>query len=101
MNIDLIFLIPLVVLIIVAMATYYNVLNMWVAFTGCIMAFAITWMLAPYQELIITPLASSLWFGHTWGLLEMIAIVHIGTIFTMVGIAVYNLYMTGGKKVWA
>lgn len=100
MQIDLLFLIPLMVLLITAVATWYQKLNLWVAFIGTLTAFGITYWLAPYQELVLNPLTSSLWYGYSWGYLEIVTAIHIITLFIMSGIAVYNLYMTGGKKIW-
>lgn len=100
MQFDFIYLIPLSILLITILGVYYQKLNFFIALMGCGIALGITYWIVPYQELVIHSLGSTVWYGYEWGLFEIIAIMHIFTIFTMSGLAIYNLYMTGGKKIW-
>ena len=100
-QIELLYGLPIGILILTAIAMWFKVLNPIVALLSILAGIGVAWLLSPYTALIMTPLANSLWYGYSWGFLEALALMHIVTIFGMVGIAVYNLYRSGGGKSWA
>lgn len=100
-GIDLVYLIPLAIILIVGLAVWLESLNLWVGIMGIMIAFGVSYWIAGYQALVLVPLANSVWYGFSWGLLEYLAIVHLFSLALMVVIAIYNLYMSGGRKLWA
>lgn len=100
MIIEIMYLVPLVVLGIVAFAVYFNQLNWFTGLIGAGTGFAIAYYSADYTNLIITSVSNSIWYGYSWGWIEMLGLVHIITLFIMMAIAINNLWLSNGKKLW-
>lgn len=99
-NIDLIYMIPIVFSVIAIIGMYAEKINWFVGLIGIIGGFGISYYIAPYTDLIMTPLSNVLWFGYNWSLFTGLAMAHLISIFVMSSIAMYNLYMSNGKKLW-
>jgi len=99
-TIDLIYAIPIIVSVIAIFGLYFEKVNWFTALLGIIGGFGIAYYIAPYTSLIMTPLSNSLWYGYDWGMIEYFALAHLITLFIMSIIALYNLYMSNGKKLW-
>ena len=100
-QIELLYALPIGILVLTAFGMWYRVLNPVIALLSVLTGIAIAWLFAPYTTLIMTPLSNTVWYGYEWTLIEALALTHLATIFTMVGVAVYNLYRSGGGKLWA
>lgn len=100
-TIEILYLIPIIFLIAVLIATIYGKLSLPIAFIAVIFGIILAWLLAPYTSLIMAPLANSIWYGYVWTWLEVFALLHIVSVFSMAGIGMYNLYLSGGIKIWA
>ena len=99
-TIDLIYTIPIIISVIAILGMYFEKVNWFTAIMGIFIGFGITYYLAPYTTLIMNPLSNSLWYGYDWGLFEYLGLFHLSTLFIMCFIALYNLYMSNGKKLW-
>lgn len=99
-QIEIIYAMLIGLLLAVAIASYYGKLNMGIGLIGILGGIGVAWLLADYTSLVMTPLANSLWYGYSWGLLEILALLQIITFIVMVGLALYNLYKTKGKVIW-
>lgn len=99
-TIDLIYMIPIIISVIAILGLYFEKVNWFTALIGILIGFGIAFYIAPYTDLIMTPLSNSLWHGYGWGWIEYLALTHLITLFIMCGIALYNLYMSNGKKLW-
>lgn len=99
-TIELTLMIALAFSLFAIMGMVLNKVNWFTALVSILGAFGISYYLAPFSELVYTPLKNSLWFGYNWGLTEYLS---LGLMITYFGIAIqamYNLYMTNGKKIW-
>lgn len=99
-TIDLIYALPIIISVIAIFGMYFDKVNWFTGFMGILTGFGITYYISPYTDLIMTSLSNSLWYGYSWGLFEVLGLIHLATIFIMSGIALYNLYMSNGKKLW-
>lgn len=99
-TIEIIYIVPFIFSIFALLGIYFKAINWFTAFISICASFGIGYLISPYTQLIIKPISNSLWYGYTWGLLEYIGIIHICTLFIMSFIALYNLYMSNGKKLW-
>lgn len=99
-TIDLIYAIPIIISVIAIFGMYFEKLNWFTGFIAIIGGFGIAYYIAPYTTLIMGSLSNSLWYGYSWGLFEYLGLLHLITIAIMSAIALYNLYMSNGKKLW-
>lgn len=100
-QIELVYAVLIGLLISVAVATYFRKLTLGIGLFGLLAGIGIAWFFADWMTMVMTPMSNSLWYGYDWGLLEILALVQIITMCAMVGMALYNLYKSGGKIVWA
>ena len=100
-SIEILYVIPLGILIAVLIASFYGKLNLPIAFIGVISGILLAWLLAPYIALVMGPLTNTIWYGYDWTLLEAIGLLHIISVFSMAGVGLYNLWRSGGVKIWA
>lgn len=99
-TIDLVILLPLIFSILALFGLVLEKVNWFIALVSIIGAFGIAYYFAPYTELMIVPLKNVLWYGYDWSLLAWLV---LGNIFCYIGMgatAMYNLYMSNGKKIW-
>jgi len=99
-TIDLIYMIPIIISVIAIFGLYFDKVNWFTGLLGIVAGFGITYYISPYSDLIMTPLSNSLWYGYSWGLFEYLGLIHLITLFVMCFMALYNLYMSNGKKLW-
>jgi hypothetical protein len=99
-SIEILYVIPLGIMIAVLIATLYGKLTIPIGIIGIALGIVMAWLLAPYTSLVMSPLANTLWYGYAWTLLEVFAVIHIFSVFWMAGIGVYNLYRSGGITAW-
>lgn len=99
-TIELTYLIPLMILVIVGLAVWFDQLNLFIGFIGSAIAFVVSYYIAPYTDTIITPVSNSIWYGYSWGMVELLGLLDLILIFAMVIVAVNNLYLSKGKKFW-
>lgn len=100
-TIEILYLIPISIMIAVIIATIYGKLTLPIGVLGIGIGIMMAFFLAPYTALVMQPLANTIWYGYQWTLFEVIAIFHLASIFSIVIVALYNLYRSGGIKVWA
>lgn len=99
-TIDLIYAFPIILSIIAILGMYLEKVNWFIALMGIVIGFGLTYYIAPYTAIIMGSLSNSLWYGYSWGLFEYLGLIHLITICIMSAIAIYNLYMSNGKKLW-
>lgn len=102
MQIELLYAISIGIAISILIATYFGKLTIPMAILSFLtFGLGIAWLLAPYTTLIMTPLSNSIWYGYSWGYVEIFALAHIiSTFFWVLPIMFYNFYATGGKTGW-
>jgi hypothetical protein len=100
-QIELLYAIPIGILISVLIATFYGKLSMPIGFIGVMAGIGIAWLLSPYIALIMNPLTNCIWYGYEWTLLTMFGLLHIISVFVIASESLYNLYLSGGIKTWA
>lgn len=102
MQIELLYAFSIGLSIAVLIGTLYGKLSIPMAMIIIfVIGIGITWVLSPYISLILTPLWNSVWFGYTWGWLEILALAHLITTFWVSGVMLYNLYRSEGVTGWA
>lgn len=99
-TIELVYLIPLTIMMICAFAVFFNQLNVFFGFVATGISFVVSYIIAPYTDTVITPVSNSIWYGYSWGLIEILGLIDIILIFAMSIIAVNNLWLSKGKKFW-
>lgn len=102
MQIELIYALSIGISIAILIATLYGKLTIPIAILSFLtFGLGIAWALAPYTSLVMTPLANSIWYGYSWGWVELFALTQIiTTFFWAIPIMLYNFYATGGKTGW-
>lgn len=100
-QIELLYAIPIGLLLASAIAIYYNRLNPVIAGIGILGGIGIAWALAPYITLIMIPIHNAIFYGYSWSLLVILGILHIILIFIIVALFLKNLYISKGKRGWA
>lgn len=100
-SIEILYAIPIGILIAVLIGTFYGKLTLPIGFIGVVLGLVLAWLLAPYIALVMEPLTNSIWYGYEWTLLEIFGLTHIASVFTMAGVGLYNLYRSGGVTFWA
>lgn len=99
-TIDLVVLIPLIFSLLAMFGLWFEKVNWFVSLISIFGAFGIAYYVAPFSEVVFTPFKNSLWYGYDWGLYEIMVGILI-TIYIIMGVqALYNLYMSNGKKIW-
>lgn len=100
-SIEILYAIPIGILIAVLIASFYGKLTLPIAFVGVIFGIILAWLLAPYTSLVMGPLANTIWYGYKWTILEALGLLHLISVFFMASVGVYNLWRSDGVKIWA
>lgn len=100
-QIELLYALPIGLIIACAIAIYYNRLNPMIAGIGILGGIVIAWAIAPYTALIMTPIHNAIFYGYSWTLLVYLGLLHIILIFIILGLFLRNLYISKGKRGWA
>jgi len=100
-TIEILYLIPISIMIAVIIATIYGKLTLPIGVIGIGIGIMMAFFLAPYTAVVMQPLANTVWFGYQWTMLEVMALLHLISVFAICFVAIYNLYRSGGIKVWA
>lgn len=98
--IEILYFIPLIVLIIVAFAFWIEKIDWVIGIISIALAFIVAWLLQAYTAVVMTPLGNALWYGYSWGIVEILGLVHLILIFLCTFRAVYNLWVSKGKVIW-
>lgn len=80
---------------------YTKKMSFGIAIASGLAGFLIAYIFAPYNQIIINATSNAIWYGYDWTILAIMGLTHIITMFIMVIIAGYNLYVSGGKIIWA
>lgn len=99
-QIELLYAIPIGLLIALGIATWLGKLNFGIALIGLLSGIGIAWAFSSYIDVAITPLSNVIWYGYAWSIYAIMVLIHIILAFLMMFVAGYNLYRTGGKAVW-
>lgn len=99
-TIELTLLIALTFSIFAMLGMLMDKVNWFTALLSIVGAFGISYYLAPFTELIYAPLKNAIWYGYSWGFYEYMALALMVSYFAIGVQAMYNLYMSNGKKVW-
>ncbi len=80
---------------------YTKKMSIGIALMSALAGIGIAWSFSPYMAIAITPIINWVIYGYaiTWH--TIVAVSHLGSLIAMVAIAGYNLYISGGKIVWA
>lgn len=100
MEIEIIYLIAFTLISIVGLGGYLGYLNWFTTISAVVMGFVMVMLISPFTELVITPFGNSLLYGYEWGLYEYAVLVNIILMLLLPIHAMYNLYLSNGKKLW-
>lgn len=99
-SLDLIYIFPIAVLVASAIATWYGRLNIWIALLSSLTSISIVWLISDYTNLVMSPLSNAIWYGYSWGLIEILGLAHLISLFAMTILAIVNLTETKGATLW-
>jgi len=99
-QIDMLYVIPLMVLILTGIAMYTGKLSFTWGILAIGLSIIIVYFASPYTTMMLVPLKNSIWFGYSWGYFEYMVLIDIILLFLMSIVGFYNLYITRGLKFW-
>ena len=100
-QIELIYLSIFSLIGLIAILTYTKKMSVGIALTSIIFGSTICYVFAPYMQMIIKPIGYVIMYGYSINWFVGVAIFHLISLIIMLGVASYNLIVSGGKIAWA
>ena len=101
MNIEISYLLLFASIFIVAILTVTRKMSLGIGLVCIGLALLISWILAPYTAIVMSPVTMAIFYGGDWTLGAILGISHLISMILLVIVAVYNLMRSGGKIIWA
>lgn len=101
MNIETSYAILIGVVIILTILTVTRKMSLGIGLIGIGTGFGIAFLLAPYTEIVMSPVGNAIIYGGAWTINVILGVAHLATMIIIVIIAAYNLMASGGKIIWA
>lgn len=100
-QIEIIYLTIFALIALISILAYTNKMSIGIAIMSIIFGSIITYIFAPYMQMVITPIGNWLIYDYTLTFFVVAGILHLISLIFMLFIASYNLSKSEGKITWA
>ena len=100
-QIELIYLSIFSLITMITILTYTEKMSIGIGLMSIIFGSIICYIFAPYMQMIISPIGNWIIYNYNLSYFVMAGLLHIFSLVFLVGIAIYNLIVSGGKISWA
>lgn len=76
-------------------------MSMGIALSGIGAGLIIAWIMAPYMEVVMTPIGQAIFYNGVWTISAILGLAHLVSLIAICILAGYNLMSSGGKITWA
>lgn len=100
-NIEITTIITVALLILFGILTYTKKMTVGIALISLLGGIVVAWLFASYNQLVISAFSNAIWYNYPWTLFAVLGLLHMLSMFGLVIMAGYNLYISEGKVIWA